>query len=541
MPIRALNATILPAKCNSILAAPDVLLSSTWEYRVRNRFQRIHCILHFMGNLLGLLGLILLSPLVVIFLHWGRQGDGWHTVIAFVVPALISFWTGLALRTIFKRRPLDMTASMLICALSWLVASALGAVPFVIGIRASYLDGYFEAMSGFTTTGITVFSGLDHMPRSIILWRALTQWLGGTGILSFFLAVTYRGGGAHHLFGAESHKISSRRPAPGLFSTVKILWGIYAGFTLASIAVLVLEGMPIFDSVCHTFTGLSTGGFSPYDDSIAHYSLTNHPHAALIEYTVTFVMLLGGINFLVHFRVLTRDVKALWDNIEMRYWWRLIVAFTLLILLDHLRKTGVLAVVLSRPADLNFAGLEQSFRRTVFQVVSILTTTGFATQDINTSFFPAFSKQLFLVMMVIGGCVGSTGGGIKVMRVAILNRLMLRELFKLRIPRRASSCLIIDGKPVPDGEVHRVAALFFTWMSLLLVGGAITALFSNQNAWQSFSGMFSALGNIGPCYISVQDMIEIHPVVKVTYIFGMLAGRLEILPVLLLFSRKAWT
>ena len=143
-------------------------------------------------------------------------------------------------------------------------------------------------------------------------------------------------------------------------------------------------------------------------------------------------------------------------------------------------------------------------------------------------------------MMVIGGCVGSTGGGIKVLRAAMLNKMVAREVFKLRAPGRASKILVIDGKPVPDDELHRVAALFFAWMGFLLVGGLITAMFSNQGPWASFSGMFSALGNIGPCYISVKDMIQIPDIVKVTYIFGMLAGRLEILPLLLLFSTKAW-
>jgi trk system potassium uptake protein TrkH len=185
--------------------------------------------------------------------------------------------------------------------------------------------------------------------------------------------------------------------------------------------------------------------------------------------------------------------------------------------------------------------IESSFRYTIFQVMSILTTTGFGTKDIGSNFFPALSKQLFLVMMVIGGCVGSTGGGIKVLRVAILNRLMFIELFKLRISGKASSDLVIDKQIITHEESHRVGALFFTWVALLVIGGGITAFFSHHSAWVSFSGMFSALGNIGPCYISVQEMIDIHPVVKLTYIFGMLAGRLEILPVLLLFSRKAWT
>jgi trk system potassium uptake protein TrkH len=507
---------------------------------MRNGFQRIDCILHFVGNLLEILGLILLLPLVVVFIYWGRMGDGWATIGAFIATALISFSFGLILCCKFKPETLDTTSCMLMCAIGWLCVSAVGALPFVIATGSNYLDAYFEAMSGFTTTGITVFSGLDDMPRSVLFWRALTQWLGGIGILSFFLTVTFRVSGAHHIFGAESHKISSGRPAPGLFNTLRILWAIYALFTLLAAAVLAIEGMPIFDAVCHALTALSTGGFSPHGSSIEFYRLTGHPNYRLIEYTLTFIMMLGGINFLVHYRVLTKDFKALWDNIEIRYWWRFLLAFTIIIIIERLYRTGALRVLFTRGTAVDLGECERTFRYSIFQVMSILTTTGFATENIGSDFFGAAAKQLFLVMMVVGGCVGSTGGGFKVLRIAILNRLMFRELFKLRISGKASTRLIIDRKMVPEDEVHRVAALFFAWIAFLIVGGAITALFSNQGTLESFSGMFSAMGNIGPCYISGEDMINIHPVVKLTYIFGMLAGRLEILPVLILFSRKAW-
>ncbi|MHC4805931.1 MAG: potassium transporter TrkG, partial [Planctomycetota bacterium] len=219
--------------------------------------------------------------------------------------------------------------------------------------------------------------------------------------------------------------------------------------------------------------------------------------------------------------------KALWDNIEIRYWWRLLLAFTIIIVIERFYRTGALGALITHGTAPDLGECERTLRYSIFQVVSILTTTGFATENIGSDFFGAAAKQLFLVMMVIGGCVGSTSGGFKVLRVAILNRLMFRELFKLRISGKASTGLIIDRKVVPDNEVHRVAALFFTWMAFLLVGGAITALFSNQGALESFSGMFSAMGNIGPCYISGEDMINIHPVVKLTYIFGMLAGRYQ--------------
>jgi trk system potassium uptake protein TrkH len=426
------------------------------------------------------------------------------------------------------------------CALGWIFISAIGAIPFAIGTDTNYFDSYFEAMSGFTTTGFTIFSRLDDMPRSILFWRSLTQWLGGLGILSFFLAITYQVSGAHHIFGAESHKISSGRPKPGLFNTLRIIWVIYIVFTLMAMGAFILEKMPFFDAVCHALTTLSTGGFSPHDSSIAYYSITKHPHYRLIEYTIAFFMLLGGINFLIHYRVFTKDFKALWDNIEIRYWWRMIAGFTAVIVIESLYKSGLPGGLFKHGTPIKMGDFEQSFRYSLFQVISIMTSTGFSTRDIGSGFFGAMSKQLFLVMMVIGGCVGSTSGGFKVLRIAILNRLMYREIFKLRVSGKASSGLVIDKKYVADEEVERVASLFFTWIVLILVGGAITALLSNHGPWESLSGMFSAVGNIGPCYISVEDIAGINPIVKLTYIFGMLAGRLEILPVLLLFSRKAW-
>lgn len=507
---------------------------------MRNGFPRVNCIFHSLGNLLQILGLILLFPLIPAFIYWNRLGDGKPTASAFIIASAISFVLGRILRYTFKAEPLDTTASMLICALGWLLASAIGALPFVMVLGASYLDAFFEAMSGFTTTGITVFSGLDGMPPSILFWRALTQWLGGIGIISFFLMIVSEGGGAHHILGAESHKISAGRPAPGLFHTLRILWAIYALFTILAAVVLMLERMPPFDAVCHALTALSTGGFSPHDSSIAFYRQTGHPHYRLIEYSVIFFMTLGGINFLVHYRVLNRDIKALWDNIEIRYWWKFIAAFTVILVLEHLHRTGGFAALFLPGKPFDPARFEQAFRDCLFQVVSILTTTGFATNDIGSDSFGTVARQLFLAMMVVGGCVGSTSGGFKVLRIAILNRLMVRELFKLRTSGRASSGLIIDKRIVPEDEIHRIGALFFTWMALILIGGAITAMLSSQGPLESLSGMFSAVNNIGPCYISQANMAAIHPVVKVTYIFGMLAGRLEILPVLLLFSRKSW-
>jgi trk system potassium uptake protein TrkH len=258
-----------------------------------------------------------------------------------------------------------------------------------------------------------------------------------------------------------------------------------------------------------------------------------------VEYILIIGMLMGGTSFLVHYRVLKGNWRALFDNIEMRFWWGFILAFVGLIAFEAFSRMA--------PPGSPFAGsfhllrhVEQTVRTVVFQVVSIITTTGFATKDIAGSYFGPLAKQLFLVMMVIGGCVGSTGGGIKVLRVALLFKLILREVFRLRTPPRTVTRIVVDGESVELNEIYRTSALFFTWIVFLVVGGMITALLSTQGAYAAFSGMFSALGNIGPCYISVQEMGRLHSAIKITYIFGMLAGRLEILPVLLIFSRRAW-
>ncbi len=508
---------------------------------MRNRWQKISNILHFTGNLLIILAVLLLVPIIFTIIYWGQNNDGPVTLLAFLISSVISAAVGFNLKFLFKSSPMQATDAMLCCAIGWIAASAAGALPFVLGIHSGYLNAFFEAVSGFTTTGITVYNRLDQMPASILFWRSLIQWLGGIGILSFFLAIIFRSGNAnHHLFGAESHKISAKRPVPGLANTVKILWGIYLLFTLLCMFALVMAKMPTFDAICHSLTTLSTGGFSTHDSSIAFYQAAGYSHFKLIEYIFIFFMTLGGINFLIHYRVLMGDFRALYDNIEIRYFWRIIAGFTAIILAEHFFVSGEFAALFHSGKAIDLAQAEQAFRHTLFQVISVLTTTGFGTRDIGASFFGSGAKQLFLVMMVIGGCVGSTGGGIKVLRITILNKLMLRELFKLRVSGKASNQLRIDDTIVSDDEIHRVSTLFFSWVALLLIGSLVTAFLSDHGPLEAASGMFSALGNIGPSYISVDDMISINPVIKITYILGMLAGRLEIIPVLLLFSPKAW-
>ncbi|AGB41831.1 Trk-type K+ transport system, membrane component [Halobacteroides halobius DSM 5150] len=486
--------------------------------------QKLTTVISLIGSLLIVLGCTLLLPIVVGFIY------GEELVYAFIIPALLSLGLGFITQFKFKKGKINLTTGMLVCALGWITISFVGALPFYLKLDYTYLDTLFETVSGFTTTGITVFTDLSNLPKSIQFWRCLIQWLGGLGFLTFFLVVTFRGqAGLFQLFTAESHKINQSRPVPNIFKTVKILWGIYALFTLLEIILLKILGVSLFDAITHSFTTLSTGGFTNYDASIAYFKQTGYQYYKLIEYVTILFMTLGGINFLVHYKVLTGEINALWDKIEMKYFWAIISGVSSLIILDH---------YLAFP--FKWSGLERTIRYTLFQVVSILTTTGFATEGIITSFYPALAKQFFLLLMFIGGCVGSTAGGIKIIRVAILNKLLQREVKKIYYPKHAVLPVVVDGNKISDQEIFKTVALVFGWLILIVIGGAITAISSNLSAWQAFSGIFSALGNIGPFYFSVEKMQSLSAGIKITYIIGMLAGRLEILPIFVLFSKQAW-
>jgi trk system potassium uptake protein TrkH len=452
--------------------------------------------------------------------------------LSFLIPSVFSLAVGLIIWQLTKKHneKINLTTSMLICAVAWILISFVGSLPFIIGLQKTFVDSLFESVSGFTTTGITVFQGLEFMPLSIIFWRALIQWVGGLGILTFFLFVTFSSeSDIWHLFSAEGHKINSSRPFPNVFKTVKVLWMIYAGLTCIETVLLMLSGLSFFDALTHSMTSLSTGGFSRYDASVAYFQQAGYEHYKAIEYIITVFMLLGGMNFLIHFKVLFDTPKYLKEDVETRNYLRIILLFTLVI---------VISIYVVNQPSLN--AFEETFRKTLFQVVSVITTTGFGTQDIGSGFFTELAKMMFLVLMVIGGSVGSTSGGIKVMRITILYRLFKREIKKIFMPPKAVHPVVISESIVSDEEIGRVSGLFFSWLIIIFIGSGITASFSDLDAFQSISGMTSAMGNIGPFYFSVSKMATLSPVIKLTYVFGMLAGRLEILPIIVLFSRRAW-
>ena len=488
-------------------------------------------ILHYLGALLGVVGVALCVPLIP-FLLEGEVGHG-VPVATFVLPALLSLTAGRLLQQRIGARTPTTAEAMAITALGWIVVSAVGAIPFCIALKKPFVDAMFEAVSAFTTTGITVFEGLDTLPRSILVWRSLMQWLGGLGILTFFLAVGLRGGSAAAaLFGAEGHKIASARPVPGILHTVKLLWAIYLVLTATCMASFLAGGMSSFDAVNHALTCVSTGGFSTHDASFGWFAAHGVAHPRLLEYAASLFMLTGGINFLVHYRVATGNPGALFRGFEMRWFWAIVIGATAVISADHLLHHA--------PEVAGGRGLEHLVRAALFQVSSMVTSTGFGTVDINDPFFPALSKQLFLALMVVGGCVGSTAGGIKVMRLGILVEQFRNELRRITRPRCAVTPLVVDRTVIPDPELHRIAALVTGWFLLIAAGAGVTAACSPLDGWQALSGMTSAVGNMGPFYFSVHQMASLSPGIKVVFTVGMLAGRLEILPLAVLFSRATW-
>ncbi len=490
-------------------------------------------ILNYLGSLLWVIGLCMYLPLVPYFIFDDRVRH--HlSILTFVLPATGCILLGLLVQKRTTFRTPSLRGAMVITALGWILAGLAGAIPFMIGLDKSFFDAFFEAVSGFTTTGITVFEGLDTMPRSILFWRSFMQWLGGLGILTFFLAVSFRGGSAAAaLFSAEGHKIDISRPVPGIFNTLKILWAIYSFFTLVSVVLFLLGGMDLFDAINHACTCISTGGFSTHDESLGYYAAHGFSDAVFLEYVTIFIMLAGGTNFLVHYKVLTGRPAALFNSFEMKWYWAILAGTVSLIMLNHFSHP----VAQAPQADLDPGRV---FRETLFQVSSMLTSTGYLTVDIQSPFFPVLSKQLFMILMVIGGCVGSTAGGIKVLRFGILVRLFHTQLRRIGNPRLAVIPVVVSGKIISDAELQRIAALCWSWLLLIVLGAALTAAWSDLDPWQSFSGMASAVGNMGPFYFPVHKMASLHWSIKLTYTFGMLAGRLEIIPLACLISRSSW-
>jgi trk system potassium uptake protein len=484
----------------------------------------IRSVFYYLGVVLVAFSVLQAAPLAVSVLY---NETVQFPMRIYAIPALISLGIGLALVVPLKPRPMTPRLSMAVGTLGWFTLSLLGAIPYWLALDISYSNALYEAVSGFTTTGATALTGLQWLPKSILFWRALTQWIGGLGIFTLFLLIVRETGARHSLMEAETHKAASERFSPGVFSSLRILWMIYGGLTLVCGVLLWIEGMTPFDAVAHALTTLSTGGFSTHDASIAYFANAGYPHAVAIEYTILVFMFLGGTSFVIFWNLLRRRWRSVTGNIELRAWLALLVV------------AGGL-VVLANRSHASVVGWHALIRDSLFHVVSIATTTGFTMHDLSTSWFLPGAQQVLLTLMLIGGCVGSTAGGFKVLRVTILGSLLRHRLSATLASPLEVMPRQLGRHRLERAEIDRTVTVGIAWMLFLWVGWMIVTLTEPIGGWASLSGIVSALGNVGPQFISPDVNAGLSTFVKLLYALAMIAGRLEILPIIILFSRRTW-
>jgi trk system potassium uptake protein TrkH len=472
-------------------------------------------ILHSFGNLLSLLALTMIWPL-----SWALK-DRTPDSQAFFISIIITITTGVLLRFIRPDGKFGRREGFVIVGLGWILIVAFGALPlFLAGAVPSYTDAFFEVMSGFTTTGATVMTDIEGACRGILFWRSLTHWLGGMGIVVLSLAIFSLFGEGASLYQAEVPGLVSERILPRLQETAVTLWFIYTAFSILQTIILKLAGMSFFDSLIHTFGTMGTGGFSSRNISIESY------HSVPIEMIITVFMLLAGLNFSLYYRVIQkRSLKALFGDAEAKVYFGIL--------------TGA-AICLS--ASLFFTmklPLGKALRYSLFQAVSICTTTGFSSTDF--ALWPSFAQGILFLLMFVGGCTGSTGGSMKVARIILLFKYMWRQILRIARPR-----LMIQTKlgnaPVSDGVLHEVLSFFFIYI-MLFAFGSLVVMATGPDLITSLSAAAASLGNIGPGLAKVgplENYSFFHPVAKWTLSLLMLAGRLELLTVMVMVSPSFW-
>ena len=419
-------------------------------------------------------------------------------------------------------RPEDRTMyvrdGMAIAGLSWICISVMGCLPLVFARICGFADAFFEIASGFTTTGASVLSDMESLPKSIAFLRCFTHWVGGMGVLVLTTAVLPGAAGGAQMARAESSGPSFSKLLPKLGDNSKTLYIIYTGLTALLFLALLLCGMDGFDSLLHAMSTAGTGGFSNKSLSIGHYDSVS------IDIVISVFMLLFGICFAVYFRLLSRDLKGAFKSQELWVYLGVSLLSTVLIALNISSMYGGFG-----------GGLRYSF----FQVSSIVSTTGFSTADFDL--WPAFSKGLLLLLMLMGSCAGSTAGGLKMIRVILLAKLANREVTRSFKPRTVK-VIKLDGKSVPEDMLNHIAVFFFVYI-LIILAGMVTLTLSGCDLMESISGSVACISNIGPAFGRFGPLGGfgfLPPVTKIILALIMLAGRLELYPLLILFFPSAW-
>lgn len=471
----------------------------------------------YLGLFFLMFGLFMAPPIVVAIIYFE-----FHLLPAFLIAMGMSALLGAGLMRFGRDASGRMYAreALAVVGLGWLIGAGLGGIPFWIGgMVPSLVDAYFESMSGFTTTGASVLANIESQAKSLLFWRSFTHWLGGMGIIVLFVSILpYLGAGGKQLFKNESPGPDPRGLVPKIRDTASILWKIYMGLTLAEILVLRVLGMDWFDSFCHTFGTLATGGFSTRNASIAAYA--SWP----IEFTILIFMILAGTNFSLYFQ-LRSDKKVFLKDSE----WRVYIGILLLA-----------TIVIT--ADVWLSGLSnflQSLRDASFSVVSVMTTTGYGTADFDR--WPSFSHAVLLTLMFIGGSAGSTGGGLKVIRLLMLWKIGVERLRRAFSPRSVRAIRI--GNEIVSAELQSNVTIFFVlWVFLFALGTLVlTAL--GLDFTTGFSAVAATLNNIGPGFAAVGPTAnygDLPAAAKWLLSFFMVIGRVEMFAILVMFIPDFW-
>ncbi len=490
----------------------------------------IPIVLHTVSNLILLLAGILLIPLGVAF-YYNDDAAVW----AFIYTIIISGILGGLSKVFFRKKDTEIGIrdSIAIVTFSWIVCIFLGALPFwYSGVCATYCDAVFETTSGFTTTGASIFKDVEILPRSILFWRAFTAWLGGMGIIVIFVALLPAlGVSGYQLFSAEVSGPTADRLKPRIGETAKLLWIIYLIITASMILAVFCSGMPVFDAICHTFTTVSTAGFSTKNTSIAYYNNLS------IEIVVASFMFICGCNFSLYYKCFQKEFKKVRNNSELKFFAGLIltaIVFVALILYFSQAESFSSGVKDNRYGDLG-----NSFRYAFFQIITVCTGTGHVSTDFDL--WPNACRFLLVLLMFVGACAGSTGGGIKCVRILLLLKSSMRELIRILRPRMVKH-VKINGESVSE-EIITESAVFFV-IYLGFFGICTLALIAlDTDIITAFSAVASCMANCGPGLAKVGPMANYSDVAyagKWVLSFCMLLGRLEIYSLLLIFLPITW-
>lgn len=451
--------------------------------------------------------------------------DGSRDIKAFLLSALIGAGMTAVLAAAGRgSKEGDMGAREAIAcvALAWIVASFVGCLPYIFdGTIPAFTDAYFEAMSGFTTTGATVIREMEPVPRGILMWRATTHWLGGMGIVVLVIAMLpLLGGNMTYLFKAESPGPTLDKVSPRIKEMAMTLWEIYVGITAVGVLLLMAGGMSFYDAVAHSFASVSTGGFSTHTASVAYYD------SAYIDYVLVFLMFACGANFTLHFAALRARSLKPYKEPEFFFYTGVVVIATALIC-AHLLRQGI------------YANFRDALRYSLFQVVSVITTTGFVTADFGQ--WPCFTQLILLAIMMIGGCAGSTAGAIKCVRFQIVIKAAFGEIKKLIHPNIVTA--VRQGDNAVSLQMVSAASCFIAIYFMIWGISAIAVSLTGTDIVTSISAVSATLSNVGPGLAAVgpvENFAGQATFAKWVYIFNMLCGRLEIYTLLALFTRGLW-